>query len=133
MAIKSSREIYRVLEEAIRASATPVTCVDLLEVAAIRKVAIADYGKDMRITTDKVSDALGLMWRRGYLKRFPAPQTSKTLARFAYLWDDKNSKPAAPVSFPSGKTGVAIHKVRILIELETSDGSVRFERERTFP
>ena len=108
MAIKSSREIYRVLEEAIRASATPVTCVDLLEVAAIRKVAIADYGKDMRITTDKVSDALGLMWRRGYLKRFPAPQTSKTLARYAYLWDDKTSKPAAPVSFPPGKTGVVI-------------------------
>lgn len=62
----------------------------------------------MRVTTDKVSDALGLMWRRGYLKRFPAPQTSKTLARFAYLWDDKVSRPAAPVSFPAGKTGIVI-------------------------
>lgn len=77
-----------------------MTCVDLLEIATIRKVAVAEYGKDMRVTTDKVSDALGLMWRRGYLKRFPAPQTSKTLARFAYLWDDKVSRPAAPVSFP---------------------------------
>lgn len=37
MAIKSSREIYRVLEEAIRASATPMTCVDLLEIDKIRK------------------------------------------------------------------------------------------------
>lgn len=58
-------------------------------------MAVAEYGKDMRVTTDKVSDALGLMWWRGYLKRFPAPQTSKTLARFAYLWDDKVSKPVA--------------------------------------
>ena len=77
-----------------------MTCVDLLEIATIRKVAVAEYGKDMRVTTDKVSDALGLMWRRGYLKRFPAPQT---LIRFAYLWDDKVSRPAAPVSFPAGR------------------------------
>ena len=120
MAIKSSREIYRVLEEAIRASATPMTCVDLLEIASIRKVAVADYGTDMRVTTDKVSDALGLMWRRGYLKRFPAPQTSKTLARWTYLWDDKVSRPAAPVSFPAGKTGIVISEKDggVLIEFD---------------
>lgn len=74
----------------------------------------------MRVTTDKVSDALGLMWRRGYLKRFPAPQTSKTLARWAYLWDDKVSRPAAPVSFPAGKTGIVMHD-----KISTTEGYIK--------
>ena len=124
MAIKSSREIYRVLEEAIRASATPMTCVDLLEIDKIRKVAVAEYGKDMRATTDKVSDALGLMWRRGYLKRFPAPQPSKTLARFAYLWDDKVSRPVAPVSFPT-EGYIKQRSTEVVRPVRSNDGTER--------
>ena len=48
---------------------------------------MAEYGKDVRVTTNKVSDALGLMWRRNLLVRFPAPKETNSLVRYAYIWD----------------------------------------------
>ena len=42
------------------------------------------------------------------------------MARYAYLWDDKVSKPAVPVSFPAGKTGVTMSEKDggVLIEFD---------------
>lgn len=52
-----------------------------------RATAMAEYGKDVRVATNKVSDALGLMWRRNLLVRFPAPKETNSLVRYAYIWD----------------------------------------------
>ena len=55
-----------------------------MDIPEIREEALAEYGKDIRIATNKLSDALGLMWRRNLLVRYPAPRETNTLARYAY-------------------------------------------------
>lgn len=82
MAIRSTKEIYQVLERALKNSANPVTCVDLMDTPEVREAAVAEYGKDIRTATNKVSDALGFMWRRNLLIRYPAPAGPSTLARW---------------------------------------------------
>lgn len=67
MGIRSDKEIYRALETRLREAQKPITCVDLMDDPDFRATAIAEYGKDIRVTTNKVSDALGLMWRRNLL------------------------------------------------------------------
>lgn len=69
MGIRSIKEIYQVLEEHLRSSDKPLTCVDLMDIPDVRKAAVAEYGKDIRTATNKVSDALGLVWRRNLLTR----------------------------------------------------------------
>ena len=67
-----------------------------------RATATAKYGKDIRVTTNKVSDALGLMWRKNLLIRYPAPRETNSLARYAYIWDKgKDSALSLPVPSPS--------------------------------
>ena len=67
MGIRSDKEIYRALETRLREAQKPITCVDLMDDPDFRATAIAEYGKDIRVTTNKVSNALGLMWRRNLL------------------------------------------------------------------
>lgn len=110
MAIRSVKLIYQILEEALRKREEPVTCAILMDDPAVRKAAIAEYGKDIRVATDKVSDALGFMRGRGLLTRYPAPKDSRSLARFSYAWDFKqDAKPVVPVqSLITKKTGLLI-------------------------
>jgi hypothetical protein len=71
-------EIYSVLERHLRAAGdTPQTCVDLLEHSDIR--AITD-------DTNRISNYLGHMWRKGLLQRHIAPPSNLSMARFAYTW-----------------------------------------------
>lgn len=123
MSIRSIKEIYQVLEQHLRKSGRPMTCVDLMDIPEIRETAIAEYGKDIRITTNKVSDALGLMWRRNLLVRYPAPRETNTLARYAYCWDTKQDTQASdPIPSPtiSRKTNFNITEQHggVLIELD---------------
>lgn len=103
MSIHSFKEIYQVLEEHLRKATKPVTCVDLMDIPEIRKEAFAEYGEDIRTATNKLSDALGLMWRRNLLVRYPAPRETNTLVRYAYSRDFKQdaqeSAPFHPRSF----------------------------------
>lgn len=99
MTIRSDKEIYQVLEEYLRIQEAPATVGTLMDIPAVRKAATAEFGSDIRVASDKVSDALGFMWRRGLLTRYPAPKDSKSLARFAYAWDAKqDARPVVPVS-----------------------------------
>ena len=79
MAIKSDAAIYKVLEQHIKGSTEPMTCVTLYN--------FADVAGHAR-SPEKVSDFLGLMWRRGLLQRWNAPATSTDRSRFAYSWKD---------------------------------------------
>ena len=74
MGIRSDKEIYQALEERLRKVSKPITCVELMDDPKLRATAMAEYGSDVRVTTNKVSDALGLMWRRNLLVRYPAPE-----------------------------------------------------------
>ena len=110
MGIRSDKEIYRALETRLREAQKPITCVDLMDDPDFRATAIAEYGKDIRVTTNKVSDALGMMWRRNLLVRYPAPRETSSLARYAYIWGKgKDISKLTPVPPPSSsKSGVNV-------------------------
>jgi hypothetical protein len=123
MSIRSFKEIYQVLEEHLRKATKPVTCVDLMDIPEIRKEALAEYGKDIRTATNKLSDALGLMWRRNLLVRYPAPRETNTLARYAYSWDFKqDTQESTPIPSPVVSRKTSINVVEqdggVLIELD---------------
>lgn len=89
MAIRSEREIYQLLEKHLREQTEPVTVTHLMDIQEIRDEAVAEFGgsaRDLRMATNKLSDTLGFMWRRGLLTRFPAPKTELSFARYAYQW-----------------------------------------------
>ena len=82
--IRSQNEIYEHLNEVFEKLKEPLTCVDLMEMPTVREAAIDRWGKDIQEATEKLSDTLGFMWRRGILDRFPAPLNPKNKARYAY-------------------------------------------------
>ena len=98
--IKSSAAIYSVIEEAMLPLEKPITCAELMDKADVRAAAVEKYGDDVQIATNKLSDLLGFMWRRGVLERYPA-DTSNTMARFAYLW--KNTGVPTLKAIPNAK------------------------------
>lgn len=114
MGIKSEKTIYSLLEKHLRATEEPVTCVDLMDIQEIRKAALAEFGQqDVRLATNKLSDALGFMWRRGLVTRFPAPKESTSFARYSYIWDRKeDAKPISPLPSPSRLSGK--HNIQII-------------------
>lgn len=122
MGIRSDKEIYAVLEEHLRSDTEPRTCVELMDLPDVRAAALAEYGKDVRIATNKVSDALGLMWRKGLLNRYPASRTGSTFARYAYTWDRKrDSTVVTPIPAPSfSKTSVSVQETEdgVLLDFE---------------
>ena len=102
MGIRSEKPIYQILEQKLKETAKLVTCVALMEDKSVRAAAIAEYGEDVRVATNKLSDALGLMWRRGLLIKSPSPKEGSSLARWAYIWDrKKDTIMPAPVPSPS--------------------------------
>ena len=74
--------------------------------------------------TNKPSDTLGFMWRRGLLTRFPAPKESNSFARFSYIWDQQeNSRPVqdTPIARAAvGKIGFTIAEIDdgVLLEFQ---------------
>lgn len=125
MAIRSERTIYQLVETHLRKQDSPTTCVELMDNPEIRKEAVAEFGghdKDVRVATNKLSDTLGFMWRRGLLTRFPAPQSERSFARYAYSWaSDAKASSTRPISPPArsvGKTSVSIKEHEEGVELE---------------
>ena len=56
--IKSSNEIYDVIESALTDAAQALTAVELMERPEVRRSAIERFGTDIQITTNKLSDLL---------------------------------------------------------------------------
>lgn len=81
--IKSDEAIYQVIETALTGSTQAQTCAMLMDRPEVRAAAVAKFGADVQIATNKLSDLLGFMWRKGILDRFPAPP-STSMARYAY-------------------------------------------------
>lgn len=93
MAIKSEALIYKIIEEKLRASESPLTCVELWDFAEVKKNAKS---------VEKVSDFLGLMWRRGLIQRWNVPSSSISKSRFGYTWVDQETE-VKPLPSPSEK------------------------------
>lgn len=83
MGIKSDRTVYQMVEERLRKADKPMTCNELMDFNDIRQEMLNEFG-DVTTATNKLSDRLGFMWRRGVLTRYPAPRTSTSFARYAY-------------------------------------------------
>ena len=87
MGIKSDRPIYGLIEKHLKVNKQPVTCNALMDIDEIRLEALNEFGEanqDLQLATNKMSDVLGFMWRRGVLTRFPAPRYGTSFARYSY-------------------------------------------------
>ena len=120
----ASRELYTRLEARLRKTKAPLTCVDLMSYPEIKAEALVDYGgetRDERIATNKLSDTLGYMWRRGVLTRYPAPKVKGPSARFAYAWaaePEHANKPLLPPVRLTGKQAIAVTETNDGVEIE---------------
>lgn len=123
MIIRSEKDIYNVLEKHLRKSSTPMTVTALMDIAEVRRVAMDEFSpkdRDARKTADKLSDALGFMWRRGLLTRYPAPKETRSFARFAYGWGSKEPaepRPLAP-NVSSGKLGFTVVEIEGGVQID---------------
>lgn len=125
MTIKSERPIYQLVSDHLEKVTEPVTCATLMENPAIRKEAVSEYGgptRDVQLATNKLSDLLGFMWRRGLLTRYPAPRTETSFAKYAYTMAEVKEVEAKEIPPPARLTkhGVIIteHAEGIEIELD---------------
>ena len=87
--VRSEDQIYEVLFAAFEKIDRPLSCTELLEMPDVRAAAINRWGKDIRNTSEKLSDTLGFLWRRGTLDRFTAPPLANSRARWAYAMKDR--------------------------------------------
>ena len=123
MLYKSDRTIYQVLEQHLKASSEPLTCVELMERSDVRKAAIEEFGDDLQLATNKLSDVLGFMWRKKLLTRYPYTRPNSK-ARFAYTWTERPSSPLPSPAKPKMKIvehhdGVTIELASITIKITT--------------
>lgn len=126
MAIKSGKDIYNVVEKHLRAAAYPMTVTMLMDIQEVHDTALEELSPsgDLREATNKLSDTLGFMWRRGLLTRFPAPKESNSFARFSYVWDQReDSRPVSdnPIARAmAGKTGFTVTEIDdgVLLEFQ---------------
>lgn len=103
--------LYLALEKHLKQAKQPMTCVDLFEKSDVRAKA-----QD----ANQVSDALGHLWRRDFVKRVPAPKTPHSQARWAYWWPDEVSK-VAPDLRREAIEATAVHHepARVLLSRPT--------------
>lgn len=120
MAIKSEALIYKLIEHHIKEANAPVTCADLWDHPDIRANAKSP---------EKVSDYLGLMWRRDVLQRWHTPLTSVSKSRYAYSWreqeeEENQFKAEAPAprlvqtNYKKAKVTITEDDTRIILDFE---------------
>lgn len=123
MSIRSQRDIYRIIEKYLSEAESPQTCVDLMDIHEVEVAALKEFGGDKRQATNKLSDTLGFMWRRGLLTRYPSSGEGGQMARYAYVWSEQpNARKVAAVPSP-------IHAKTGFIVSEREDGvSIEFDK-----
>ena len=99
MRIKSTDSIYQVVEEALKNAKEPLTCVDLMNNPVVKNAALARFKADLQTSTNKLSDTLGFMWRRGLLQRYTSVNPA-SMARFAYMLRERKDADVQPFPPP---------------------------------
>ena len=69
--------LFPALEAVLKASAEPLDCQALYDMAEIRKHAAS---------VNRVSGYLGGLWRKGLVVRLPAPKMENSRSRWLYQW-----------------------------------------------
>ena len=95
-----------------------------MDIDEIRLEALNKFGganQDLQLATNKMSDVLGFMRRRGVLIRFPAPRDGTSFTRYSYTWADKPEPDARPIPSPPsprvGKTKLEIELGELVINI----------------
>lgn len=74
--------LFGALEEELRKAKEPLSHAELWEIPAVREHAQS---------ASRVSDYLGVLWRRGHVLRLPAPKYDATArSRWMYVWKNKS-------------------------------------------
>jgi hypothetical protein len=84
----SETGLYLAIEKHLKASKEPLTCVELFEFNDVRSAAE---------TVNKVSDALGHLWRRKFIERRVTPKSPHHQAKYEYYWRETVSVTPPPV------------------------------------
>ena len=128
--VKSGSPVYELIEKHIKAVATmsnPATCVSLMEIGELREGLLDEFGgkdRDVRRTTNQLSNTLGFMWRKNILVRMPAKErNSKT--RWAYVWNTQGESDT-PAPLPQYSQGT-IKKPVLNIEQIGDELVIEFE------
>lgn len=100
MAIKSDAEIYKILERHLKESKEPLSSSELWGFDDVRANARS---------AEKVSDYLGLMWRRGLVQRWHAPKTSTSRSLYSYSYKEPSAA-SAPSQIVDIRPISAIHQ-----------------------
>lgn len=82
MTPEGHNDLYPLLERILRDSDKPLNCHELYDMEEVRNVAPS---------ANRVSDYLGVMFRKGQVSRVPTDEvsTASTRARWSYVWREK--------------------------------------------
>lgn len=82
MTPEGHNDLYPLLQQHLRIAERPLTCHDLFDIPEVRAVAPS---------ANRVSDYLGVMFRKGMLSRVQAAddEAEHGRARWAYVWREK--------------------------------------------
>lgn len=121
--IKSQDEIYPVLYRILEETDRPITCVDLIDDSEMYTVAMRKWDNNKVKATEKLSDTLAFMWRKGVVDRFPAPNNTRSMARYAYALKNvvKEAEPivyTAPSTKNKGDLNIIERDGEVVIEFE---------------
>lgn len=123
MSFRNQHGIYHVLRTHLEAAKHPLTCVELFDFDDVKQ-----YAPD----SNRVSDYLGHLFRRGLVSRYPVPRTETSAARYGYLW--KSAKAPSPQQrTPQPRlsivaNGGVVEPLRSNMKvIEQADGSVTIE------
>ena len=127
--IRSADEIYNIVENALRERGGALSAPELMEILEVRRAALERYGPDVQIATNKLSDLLGFMWRKGVLKRYAVQDVIGTRARFSYEWPtDTAPAPLQQIETPPSPTTLGATKPRFTITEKDDKVIIDFER-----
>jgi hypothetical protein len=110
--IKSDDVIYDAIDHALSNIKEPQIAPALMDNPEVRAAALAKFGHDVQIATNKLSDTLGFMWKRGVIDRFAAPP-SRSTARWAYAKKGEFSDFQTPIPYQPSEPKLGKHALAI--------------------
>lgn len=114
--------LFEALEHVLKNAKQPYTCVEMYDLPEIRKLAES---------SNRVSDYLGGLWRKGKVLRLPAPRTSNSSARWMYAWkpqaEGKARSTAVEYQAPLRTAGHATLYSKPNIEITENGGMITID------
>jgi hypothetical protein len=101
---RTEEGLYQALEEELKRSDEPLSCIELFDRASIREHAAS---------ANRVSDYLGNLWRKGVVTRVAAPTGTNTRARWLYAWKGRK------ITKPDASEGVHFEDKRLILQRPT--------------